>query len=238
MHNSLRESFNANRSKLLLALAIIWVTNSALVENLNAQNANNWGKAKMEMVDKSDTQRVADFTKPLGVTIPSEWIKFASDIIQMLDAEGVASAQMILQQDLPKVEAADKAAYVLMAFDAIRKAYDKEDHMEAATEFAVEFVVYGDWITSITDRFAEDRNKKSDVYINQKKENINNLDKEINQNKQEIEKMVNEAAIVLSKDPNNIKARNMLKIAKDGLKKANIDPSESTKNIFKKFNIQ
>ena len=176
MHNSLRESFNSNRSKILLTLAVIWLTNSALIENLNAQNINNW--AKTEVVNKSDAQIVADFTKPLGVTIPAEWTQYASNIIQMLDADGVASAQMILQQDLPKVAQADKPAYILMSLEAIRTAYDKEKHTKASDEFFAEYLNYENGVKSVTNRFAVDWNKRSEIYINQTKENINQKNQE------------------------------------------------------------
>ena len=185
----------------------------------------------MEQVDKNDAKIVADFTKPLGVTIPTEWIKFASDIIQMLDAEGVASAQMILNQDLPKVAQADKAAYTLMALEAIQTAYDKEKHTKASDEFLAEYLNYENGVKSVTTRFAADWNKRSEIVIAQNKQ-------EIAQNKQEIEIMVKKAANILSSDPNNTTAKKILQTASDTFKTTHIEPSESAKAEFKKFNIQ
>lgn len=138
----------------------------------------------MEQVDKNDTQRVADFTKPLGVTIPAEWTQYASNIIQMLDADGIASAQMILQQDLPKVAQADKPAYILMSLEAIRTAYDKEKHTKASDEFFAEYITYENEVKSVTNRFAQDRQKRSEIFIAQTQQEINQNKKEIAQNEE------------------------------------------------------
>lgn len=112
------------------------------------------------------------------MTIPAEWTQYASNIIQMLDADGVASAQMILQQDLPKVAQADKPAYILMSLEAIRTAYDKEKHTKASDEFFAEYLNYENGVKSVTNRFAVDWNKRSEIYINQTKENINQKNQE------------------------------------------------------------
>jgi len=190
---NLRESFNSSRSKILLTLAVIGLTNSALIENLNAQNPNNSNNPKMEQVDKNDTQRVSDFMKPLGVTIPTNWITFASDAIQMLDADGIASAQMILKQDLPKVAEADRPAYILMAFDAIRKAYDKEEHTKASDEFFAEYITYENLVKSVTNRFAQDRQKRSEIFIAQTQQETTQIEKETTQIEKETIKKNKEA---------------------------------------------
>jgi DNA-directed RNA polymerase subunit H (RpoH/RPB5) len=167
-------------------------TSGALFNDLNAQNPNNSANPKMEQIDKNDTQRVTDFMKTLNVTIPTNWIKFASDAIQMLDAEGILSAQKILEEDLPKVAETDRPAYVLMSFDAIRKAYDKEEHNKASEEFFAEYITYENLVKSVTNRFAQDRQKRSETVIAQNKQEINKNKQEISQNKQEINKISKE----------------------------------------------
>gem|GEM_PF-5258121 len=117
------------------------------------------------MVDKSDAQRVADFTKPLGVTIPAEWIKFASDNIQMLDQDGIDVAHQLILADFAKIPQQDRLAYVLMAFDAIHTAYDKEKHTKASDEFFAEYITYENEVKSVTNRFAQDRQKRSETFI-------------------------------------------------------------------------
>lgn len=222
--NKLRDSFNSSKSKLLLALAIIGTTNWALVENLSAQTTS---KPQLEQVDKNDAQRVSDFMKPLNLTIPAKWIKFASDNIQMLDADGIASAQMILQQDLPKVAAADRVAYVLMAFDAIHKAYDKEDHITASTEFFEAFLAYGDGITSITNRFAQDRQKRSEIFIAQNEEIANQAAKEAEDGLLKLYKL----------NPNDSKLKTLATGTKETFDKYWYKYSWQTAELFKKLGI-
>lgn len=196
----------------------------------------------MEQVDKNDTQRVAYFTKPLGITIPAEWMSFASDAIQMLDADGIASAQMILNQDLPKVKQGDRAAYVLMAFDAIRKAYDKEEHTTASDEFFAEYLTYENGVKSITNRFAQDRQKRSEIYIAQNKQEINQNKQEISQNKQEISQKNLEAETRLLKlyklNPNDTQLKTLATNTKKNFINTNYKYSEKTAEIFTKLGIK
>lgn len=134
----------------------------------------------MEQVDKNDTQRVADFVKPLGVTIPAKWTQYASNIIQMLDADGIASAHMILKDDLSKIPEADRPAYLLLSLEAIRTAYDKEKHTTAADseDCLAESITYENEIKSVTNRFAQDRQKRSETFIAQNEEIANQKAKE------------------------------------------------------------
>ena len=196
----------------------------------------------MEQVDTQDTKIVTDFTKSLGVSIPSKWIKFASDAIQMLDAEGIASAQMILKQDLPKVAEADKPAYVLMAFDAIRKAYDKEEHTTASDEFFAEYLTYENGIKSVTSRFAADWNKRSEAIIAQDKQETAQMKQETAQMKQEVSQKSKLAENGLLKlyetNPSDPRVVSMAKELKDFFKETNYPYTQKTAQIFAQLGIK
>jgi len=193
----------------------------------------------------NDNEIVANFMKPLNVVIPDKWISFAVDAIKLFDNEGVVSAHMILQEDLPKVAVVDRPAYVLMAFDAIRTAYDKEKHTKASDEFFAEYLNYENGVKSVTNRFAQDYAKRSEEFIAKTKQETAQIKQETAQTKQEtaqnkleIENMVKKAINILSSDPNNTTARKILQTASDTFKKAHQEPSEDLKKYFKIYNIE
>jgi len=98
---NLRESFNSSRSKILLTLAVIGLTNSALIENLNAQNPNNSNNPKMEQVDKNDILQVRTFMSDLNkalsqyniqITLSPEQEKLAINGVGRMDSRGKKEA--------------------------------------------------------------------------------------------------------------------------------------------------
>ena len=190
----------------------------------------------------NDNEIVANFMKPLNVVIPDKWINFAADAIKLLDEEGVASAHMILQEDLPKVALEDKLAYVLMAFDAIRTAYDKEKHTIASDEFFAEYLNYENGIKSVTSRFATDGEKRSEIIIALIKQETALIKQETAQIKQETAQNNKTSEELMLKtyklNPNSEKLKILAKETKKNWDKLGYKYSEETAKMFKSLGIE
>jgi len=212
----MKELFKILRDKMKYFIIVI------LLGGINCLTFSQSQKLNSNQATPNDNEIVVNFMKPLNVVIPDKWISFAVDAIKLLDNEGIASAHMILQEDLPKVPIEDRPAYVLMAFDAIRTAYDKEKHTTAADseDCLAVFITYENEIKSITNRFAQDFVKRSEEIIAQNNQTIE-------RNNQTIEKDCYASEQELLK---------LYRIAPDD--KETKDLAERGKKIFDKYNYK
>lgn len=265
--NSLRESFNANRSKLLLALAVIWLTNSALVENLNAQTPKNWANPKMEQVDKNDILQVkifmSDLNKALSkyniqITLSPEQEKLAINGVGRMDSRGKQEAiklivnmittgkstpESTIQKDVPVKDRDEVIGFVL---DAIEQAYDKDTaKLENIMANADLYTDYETRLNEVTNTFRKDRSIETDRLNNsiaQKEQNIAQKEQNINQMDKQINQKNQEAETRLLKlynlNPNDAQLKTLATNAKKNFINTNYKYSEKTAEIFTKLGIK
>ena len=195
---NLRESFNSNRSKILLTLAVIWLTNSALIENLNAQTQNNSTNPKMEQVDKNDILQVRTFMSDLNkalsqyniqITLSPEQEKLAINGVGRMDSRGKKEAIKLMvnlittgkvspeAKHQTKIENNDRDNIIWLGFDAIEMTYDsKNAKLENITADENTYNKYADVLSDLTDQFWIDRTDKTNKANEQIKENCKKVE--------------------------------------------------------------
>jgi hypothetical protein len=250
---NLRESFNSNRSKILLTLAVIWLTNSALIENLNAQNPNNWANPKMEQVDKNDILQVKTFMSDLNkalsqyniqITLSPEQEKLAINGVGRMDSRGKKEAIKLMvnlittgkvspeAKHQTKIENNDRDNIIWLAFDAIEMTYDsKNAKLENVTADENTYNKYADVLSDLTDKFWIDRTIETD-----------RLNNSIAQNEEIANQKAKEAEELMLKTyriaPNDKKLKELAIETKQIFDKYEYKYSTQTAELFAKLGIK